>query len=238
MQIKTLYEDEDFLVIEKPSGVAVHPDGKTREETVTDWVLENYPEMKNVGEPLGDIVRPGVVHRLDKETSGVLVLAKHQKAHQFLKKQFQERTVKKTYHAIVDGILKEDQGIINKLIGRSPKDFRRRLSGRGARGEMREAITEYKVLKRFTDQNGQNFTYLVVTPKTGRTHQIRVHMKFINHPIVGDTLYNPKGVSSSRMMLHAYSMEFRSLDDKLIKVESQLPKILKDFGENHYDISK
>jgi len=247
MKIKILYEDSNILAIDKPSGISVHPDGRSKEKTITDWVLKNYPKMKNVGEPMGDIPRPGVVHRLDKDTSGVLLLAKNQKAHEFLKNQFQERTIKKTYVAIVSGWFKDDHGVINKPIGRSPSDFRRWLCGRGARGTLREAITEYKVLKRFEAKTSQNFSFsslprvrvgshkdknlekfslLEIKPKTGRTHQIRVHMKFLNHPVVCDSLYNPTGPCPkeiSRMALHAKSIELKNLKGETIKIESPIP---------------
>jgi 23S rRNA pseudouridine1911/1915/1917 synthase len=116
--------------------------------------------------------------------------------------------------------------VINKSIGRSPSDFRRRLAGRGARGEMREAITEYKVIERFFNKKNK-FTYLEIKPKTGRTHQIRVHMKYLNHPVACDSLYNPKGVcpkSISRLALHAKSIEFKNLKGETVKVESKVPK--------------
>jgi 23S rRNA pseudouridine1911/1915/1917 synthase len=247
MKIKVLYEDSNILAIDKPSGISVHPaveqahygagsKSKKKESFITDWVLENYPKMKNVGEPMGDIARPGIVHRLDRDTSGVLLLAKNQKAHEFLKKQFQGRTIKKTYVAIVAGWFKDERGVINKPIGRSPSDFRRWLCGRGARGELREAVTEYKVLKRFIDKK-EKYTYLEVRPKTGRTHQIRVHMKFLNHPVIGDSLYNPGGAiplpslpltkgeekGGGRMFLHAKQIEFKNLKGETIKVESPLP---------------
>lgn len=230
MKIKILYEDANILAIDKPSGIAVHADTKSKEQTIVDWILKKYPKMKNVGEPMGEIARPGVVHRLDKETSGVLLLAKNKKAHEFLKKQFQNREIKKTYLAVVDGWVKNERGIINKPIGRSPKDFRRYSAGRGARGEMREAITRYRVLKRFENKKGNKFTYLEVRPKTGRTHQIRVHMKYINHPIVYDKLYNPKGACPKnifRLALHAQAIEFKNLKNEIIKVESTLPIIFK-----------
>jgi 23S rRNA pseudouridine1911/1915/1917 synthase len=209
MKIKILYEDSDILVIDKPAGILVHPDNHSKEKTILDWAVKKYKKAQ-------------LVHRLDRDTSGVLILAKNQKAHEFLKKQFQGRQVKKVYHAVVSGIVKNDRGVINKPIGRSPRDFRRHLSGRGARGEMREAITEYKVLKRL-----KNFTYLEISPKTGRTHQIRVHMKFINHPIVCDSLYDPGKpcpAGFSRLALHAKSIEFKNLKGKIIKIESPLPK--------------
>jgi 23S rRNA pseudouridine1911/1915/1917 synthase len=256
-KIKILYEDSNILAIDKPSGITVHQDGKKdpsaslrARKTITDWVLKKYPRMKNVGEPLGEIMRPGVVHRLDKDTSGVLLLAKNQKAYEFLKQQFKNREIKKIYVAIVSGSVKSDRGVINKPIGRSPKDFRRYSAGRGARGEMREAITQYRVLKRITlpapslrregnfhqtspakgrknTKEGAKFTYLEIHPKTGRTHQIRVHMKYLNHPVVCDSLYNPdepcpKGIS--RMALHAKSIEIKNLKGNILKIESPIPK--------------
>jgi 23S rRNA pseudouridine1911/1915/1917 synthase len=236
MKIKILYEDANILAIEKPSGLSVHGDGKTKEVTLVDWILKNYPKMKNVGEPIASgedaILRPGIVHRLDKETSGVLLLAKNKKAYEFLKDQFQNRGIKKIYHTIVSGFIKEDRGMINKPIGRSPNDFRKRLAGRGARGELKEAITEYRVLKRFEEEVGK-FTYLEVRPKTGRTHQIRVHMKFINHPVVCDSLYNsgkPCPLGITRLALHAKSIEFTNLKGETIKVESPLPEEFKDLN--------
>jgi len=223
MKIKILYEDKDILAIDKPSGIMVHPDGrdKNKDKTILDLFIKKYPKME-------------IVHRLDRDTSGVLLLAKNAKAHEFLKKQFMDRNIKKTYVAFVAGHINNEKGKINKPIGRSPSDFRRRLAGRGARGEMREAITEYTVLKRFTSPQpspykgeGVKFTYVEIFPKTGRTHQIRVHMKYINHPVVCDSLYDPKGFCPKeikRLALHAKSIEFRNLKEKIIKVESPLPK--------------
>ena len=150
MKIKVLYEDSNLLAIEKPSGVLVHPDKTGKEETILDWVQKKYPKAE-------------LAHRLDRETSGVMLIAKNSKAHEFLKSQFVNREIKKIYHVIVSGSVRLDRGVINKPIGRSPRDFRRYLAGRGARGEMREAITEYKVLKRF-EVSKNKFTYLEVKP--------------------------------------------------------------------------
>jgi len=231
--IKILHEDSNIIAIDKPSGISVHPDGRTKEKTVTDWVLKNYPKIKNVGESMFlenkgekiEIKRPGIVHRLDKDTSGVMLLAKNQKSYEFLKEQFQNREIKKVYHTIVTGWFREDRGVINRKIGRSPTDFRKYSASRGARGEMRDAVTQYKVLKRF--ESPQKFTYLEVMPKTGRTHQIRVHMKSVDHPVVGDSLYNPYGPCPKgikRMALHAKSIEFTDMKGKILKIESPLPK--------------
>jgi 23S rRNA pseudouridine1911/1915/1917 synthase len=205
MKIKILYEDKDILAIEKPAGMVV------------DAVLEHYPKFI-------------LAHRLDRETSGVMLLAKNEKAHEFLKEQFQARTIKKIYHAIVNGHPRAERGVINRPIGRSPKDFRRWLAGRGARGELREAITEYRVLKKFEEGNKKEkhkFSFIEVRPKTGRTHQIRVHMKFANYPVACDKLYNPDGACPKgikRVALHASSIEFTNLKGEKVKVESKLPK--------------
>lgn len=217
MKIKVLYEDVNILAIDKPPGILVHPAEKSAGKTILDVFVKKYPKLQ-------------IVHRLDKETSGVMLLAKNAKAHEFLKKQFMGREVKKVYHTIVSGFVKSDYGIINKPIGRSPKDFRRHLSGRGARGELREAITEYAVLKRFTDKKANKYSYIEVKPKTGRTHQIRVHMKFLNHPVACDSLYNPGKpypAGFKRLALHAKSIEFKDLKGKIIKIESPLPKEFK-----------
>ncbi|MFA6353652.1 MAG: RluA family pseudouridine synthase [Candidatus Paceibacterota bacterium] len=218
MKINILYEDSNILAIDKPSGILVHPDKWSKEKTILDLFIKKYPKLE-------------IVHRLDKDTSGVMLLAKNKKTHEFLKSQFQNRDVKKIYVAIVSGSVNNDRGVINKPIGRSPKDFRRRLAGRGARGEMREAVTEYRVLKRL-----KNFTYLEVRPKTGRTHQIRVHLKYLNHPVVCDSLYNPdnpcpKGLK--RLALHAKSIEFKNLKGEIIKVESSIPKEFKEMVNPH-----
>lgn len=214
MTPEIIYEDENTLILNKPAGLVVHRDGKTEENTLCDWVLENYPEMENVGEPMeikektGEIrviKRPGIVHRLDRETSGVIVLAKNQESFNFLKEQFQEREVEKIYNAVIWGNIKTDEGVIDVPIGRSGKDFRQWSASRGARGQLREAITEYKVLARFED-GGEKFAFLEVRPKTGRTHQIRVHMKYLNNPIICDSLYaenRPKVLGFNRTALHA-----------------------------------
>jgi len=225
-----LFENDDFVVINKPSGISVHGDGKNTEKTISDLFVEQYKQAIDVGEPIFsngiEIKKSGIVHRLDRDTSGVLILVKNQEAYEFLKKQFQDREVKKTYHAIVNGFFKEEKGVTKEPIGRSPNDFRRRLAGRGSRGDLREAVTEYKVLKSFTDADGEKYSLIEVNPKTGRMHQIRVHMKYLSHPIVCDSLYNPdkphpKGIE--RLALHASSVEFTGLDGKRIKVETTLP---------------
>lgn len=204
-----IYEDAFILVINKPAGLPVHADGKHERKTLTDWLLINYPELKGVGEtqilPDGTIIeRPGIVHRIDADTSGVMVVAKTQKAFEFLKKQFQNREVTKVYRAFVYGILKDDRGMIDKPIGSSRGRGPR--SARSPHGDLREAQTAYRVLKRGTEA-----TYAEVFPKTGRSHQIRVHFSAIQHPVVGDKLYAPMRppiLGFSRLALHAFSISF------------------------------
>jgi 23S rRNA pseudouridine1911/1915/1917 synthase len=231
MKIPILYEDKDVVVINKPAGIIVHADGKTKGKTLVDWLLKKYPKIKNVGEPLiltdgKTIYRPGIVHRIDKDTTGALIIAKNQPAYEFLKNQFQGREVHKVYNLFVYGDVKEDRGMINRPIGKSPNDFRKFSAQRGARGDMREALTYFRVLKK-TD----GFTFLEATPKTGRTHQIRVHFKAVNHPIVMDQLYagdfmlsGRKQVGFKRMALHARELEIKLPSGKLLNIIAPYPK--------------
>lgn len=244
MDIKILYEDNDCLVIDKPAGIMVHSDGRDKGPFITDWVIEHYPDTVNVGDPMTDqqgqpINRAGVVHRLDRETSGALIIAKTQKSHASLKKQFQDRVIQKRYLAIVWGELKEEFGTINRPIGRSGSDFRKYSAQRGARGDMREAETYWtkkgsgEIVVSDDQYIGESksgtakFSLLEVEPKTGRTHQIRVHMNAINHPVVADTLYAPKKpmvLGFNRLALHSRSVEFNDLDGKRVAVVAPLPE--------------
>jgi 23S rRNA pseudouridine1911/1915/1917 synthase len=225
IHMEILYEDKDLLIINKPTGLVVHSDGKTDELSVADWILEKYPEMKEVGEPwrLADrtIYRPGIVHRLDRETSGVLLVAKTEECYLYLKDLFQTRAVSKIYNAFVYGEMKRDEGVINRPIARSKKDFRQWSASRGARGAAREAVTRFGVLKKSAEAS-----YLEVRPETGRTHQIRVHLKAINHPVICDKLYAPKRppiLGFERLALHARRLQFKDMSGKDINVEAPLP---------------
>ena len=243
-----IYEDDSALVINKPAGLVVHPDGRNKEYCLTDWLLEKYPELKDVGEPMelkdqrtGDITlipRPGIVHRLDRETSGVMIIAKNQKTFLFLKKQFQEHTIRKVYRAFVYGWVKNDMGTIDAPIGRSGSDIRRWNSGRGARGVMRPARTMYRTISRFSDidTDGERvpmenrFSYVELYPQTGRTHQLRVHLRFINHSIVSDMLYSGKkenALGFDRVALHACSLECRLPNKSSDIVENKQKKVQK-----------
>ncbi len=226
MKIDILFEDKDYVVINKPVGLIVHSDGKREESTVADWMLETYPKTKDVGEPIvlsdGQILlRPGIVHRIDRDTSGTLILCKNQKAFLSLKDQFKAKTVEKVYRAFVYGDVKEKEGVIDRPIGRSRKDFRMWSAQRGARGEMRDAITEFKTIA-----TSKTVSLIEAHPRTGRTHQIRVHFKAINHPLVADSLYAPGHqalLGFKRLALHALKIEFKDLKGKVISVEAPYP---------------
>jgi len=226
-EVEILFENKNILAINKPSGLVVHSDGRTKEESVSSWLQEKYPEIKNVGEPWtspnGEVIyRPGIVHRLDRDTSGVLVIAKNQESFLNLKEQFQNREIKKTYNAFVYGEMKEVEGIIDRPIGRSKSDFRKWSAQRGARGEMREAVTEYKVLS-----TSKDVSYVELYPKTGRTHQIRVHLKAINHPVLCDSLYaenKPSMLGLERLALHARKIEISDINEDILTIEAPLPK--------------
>lgn len=225
MKITILYEDDDVVIINKP-GLVVHADGRTKEETLVDWILERYPGMEEIGEPTiltnGErLVRPGIVHRLDRDTSGAMVIAKNQDAFIRLKGQFQDREVHKVYHAFVYGVMKNDDGTIDRPITRSKKDFRLWSAQRGGRGEEREAVTDYRVIAR-----SEELTFVEAMPKTGRTHQIRVHFKAINHPVVSDPLYAPKQkpkLGFKRLALHARTIELIGGDREKIEVTAPYP---------------
>ncbi len=242
MKIPILYEDKDVVVINKPAGLVIHPDSRTKEKTLVDWILKKYPRIKNVGEPMvlddgTKILRPGIVHRTDRDTTGALIIAKNQKAYEFLKGQFKARKVHKVYQAFLYGDLKEERGMIDRPIGRSSTDFRKWTAQRGTRGEMREAVTYFKVLNR-----KDGFTFVEAMPKTGRTHQIRVHFGAINHPLVMDKLYATDFYLSKRQQLgfkrtalHARELEIKLPSEKLLKITAPYPE---DFEEAIKKIKK
>ena len=212
-----IFENDDVVVINKPYGLIVHGDGKDAGATVVDWFLSHVPTAQGVGETATDkqgnpIDRSGVVHRLDRETSGVMVLAKTQGAFEKLKYQFHEREVRKEYRAFVYGRINDRWGTINRPIGRSAKDSRRRSAERGAKGVLREAITEFERIG-MGEYEEEPFSYVKLFPKTGRTHQLRAHLRAVDRPIVGDTLYaeykteRSNHLACDRLMLHAHTLE-------------------------------
>lgn len=239
MNIEILYQDENIIAVNKPAGLIVHSDGKTEEPTLVDWINKKFPGAKDVGEPInltnGEVIhRPGIVHRLDRDTSGVMLIALTQAGFNHLKRQFQDRDIEKKYHAFVYGNIKEEDGIIDRPITRSRKDFRLWSAQRGGRGESRDAVTHFKVLNRNEMHDGVHHalatTLVEVSPKTGRTHQIRVHFKAINHPVVADPLYAPKMkplLGFKRLALHAKEISFENLEGEQVNVEAAYPEDFK-----------
>ena len=196
MDIPILYEDDSLLVINKPSGIVVNRAQSVKVETVEDWAMNTR---------IIRIDRAGIVHRIDKETSGILLIAKTADALAALQRQFKERVVKKTYLALVHGKLVPEEGEIRAPVGRLPWNPERF----GIVPEGKEAVTKYKVLRSWDDKS-----FVELYPETGRTHQIRVHLKYINHPIVGDYLYAGRKTArddrkwAPRVMLHAWKLTF------------------------------
>jgi len=236
MEFKILYEDNDILAIDKPAGIIVFPEGDiSGNKTVIDYLLEKYPKLTGVGPP----PRYGIVHRLDKDTSGILLVAKTNEALIFLQKQFKSREVGKKYIALVMGVIKEDEGVIHTLIGRSPQDKRKQKAypledsrfRQDSGKKLREAITEYKVVKRF-----EKFTLLEVEIKTGRKHQIRCHMAHIHHPIAGDKMYgfkdSPVIEGLNRQFLHASSLKIKLVGGEVKEFNSELPNDLQEIINN------
>lgn len=241
--ITVLHEEKDFIIISKPSGLITHGDGKKKTahvSSVSEEVLKLYPEIEGVGEESGlvGVNRSGIVHRLDADTSGVMVIARTQDFFDHIKKQFQDHVIEKEYKAFVWGWLKEEdkKGVINSPIGKSGSDFRKYVTGRYARGILRDAITFYETLTQFEadaeDTKGlkeilPRFSYMSLKPKTGRTHQIRVHLKHIHHGIVGDPLYmenHPKVLGFTRQALHAENLRFFDMSGVERQFSAPLPE--------------
>ena len=223
LEPRIIYESPDFLILNKPSGLQVHParinehrqkiragndeaKGASSQPTLTDWLVRHYPEVKTVGDD--PAMRPGIVHRLDKETSGIMIVPRNQKTFEYLKKLFQEPKIQKRYLALVVGAMEKKEGIIDAPIGIKNGTLKRSVH---AKKMVKPAVTEYRVIKEVKMGSSQEvYTLLEVTPKTGRTHQIRVHLASIGHPIVGDKMYGKKQqpAFSHRLMLHAESLDF------------------------------
>jgi len=234
-----IYEDKDVIVIDKPAGLIVHPSESCKSGTLVNALLAYCPKIKDVGDPVkslpvklrhgasrdhgvNDPLRPGIVHRLDKDTSGLIVVAKNNSAFQHLKKQFKSREVEKRYIALAVGRLKDDKGLIDRSIARSKRDPEKMTTAIIGR----IAKTSYKVIKRF-----KNYTLIEVMPKTGRMHQIRVHFKSIRHPLAGDRVYGfkrqPSPVGLKRQFLHAHYLKFRLPSGKVKEFNLSLPRELK-----------
>lgn len=238
MEPQVIHETSQYIVINKPSGLVVHRDGKTDEVTLVDWIMKHYPECENVGEDMviihkGETItikRPGIVHRLDRGTSGVMIIARTVEGFKELKEKFQNHEIHKTYHAFVWDRIKEQKGTINQPIGKSRNDFKKWQAGKDARGLMREAITEYEVLGCY-ENSGITFSDVYFYPKTGRTHQIRVHGVYFNHPMLCDKLYAPRRVCPAtlgRIALHAQVISFEFMGEN-VSYSCDLPPIMSEF---------
>ncbi len=205
IKLEINFENENMLVINKPAGIQVHPGSYEQNDTITNGLLAKYSELVDVHDEAPDaFLRPGIVHRLDKDTSGVMVIAKNKLAFDELKKLFKTREIAKKYVAIVEGILKEKSGIINKPLARSAGYSKQVVARKNTKTKIREAITEYVVLREF-----KNYSLLEVSPKTGRMHQIRVHLASLGHPVVGDFVYGSKEKKEAeRQLLHASELKF------------------------------
>jgi len=224
IKFKIIEKTDDYIVIEKPARLVVHPAEGIHELTLVNGLLAKYPEIAKVGE---NELRPGIVHRLDRDVSGLMVIARTQKMFDHLKKQFQERSIEKEYTALVHGVIEDEDGTINTPIGRSKtKDGKMAAHSQETEGD-REAITEFEVIER-----KKNYTLLSVKILTGRSHQIRVHLNSIEYPIVGDKLYTNKRIKNAdlnRLFLHASRLAFNDLDSERKEYKSKLPKELINF---------
>ena len=217
--VDVIYEDKDIIVVNKPKGLVVHPANGNPDGTLVNAIMAI---CKGSLSGIGGEIRPGIVHRLDKDTSGIIIIAKNDEAHINLSEQIKNREVKKTYIALVRGFVKENEATINMPIGRSPKDRKKMAVVKNGKN----AITHIKVLERFN-----NYTLLQVNIETGRTHQIRVHLSEIGYPIVGDYTYsngkNEFGIVGQ--CLHAKSLKFRHpITNKEMYLEAELPQYFKE----------
>ena len=227
--IEIIYEDDDVIVINKPAGVLSQNAESSESPSVSDFLVKHYPEIKNVGE---DEMRFGVVHRLDKDTSGVMIVAKNNKAFEFLKDQFKNRKTQKVYLALVYGNVNPSEGVIDFKIGRSKTNPNMQTvidTKKKENIKSREAKTVYKTIKNF-----ENYSLLEVSPKTGRMHQIRVHLKAIGYPVVGDRKYffkkyKNENLELKRQFLHASELNIKLLDGKDRIFKAELADDLKEF---------
>lgn len=211
--IEILHEDDALIVVNKPAGMVVHPAHGNYEHTLVNALLFHSGKLSRSD----DVMRPGIVHRLDKDTSGVMVVAKHDRAHRFLAQQFKEHTIERVYHAVVRGIVQHEEGVCEEPVGRAFLN-RKKIIIRPTGGK--DAVTFFRVSRRYRDA-----TLLEVRPQTGRTHQIRVHMSFIGHPILGDSLYGGTSAYIQRQALHAKILGFQHpVTREWMSFETDLPE--------------
>ena len=210
-----VYEDKELLVVNKPAGMVVHPAPGNYSKTLVNALMAHCKDLSGVG----GVLKPGIVHRIDKDTTGLLIVAKTDRSHNDLARQFKDRTTRRIYIALAKGIVELDNGIIDLPIGRSKRDRKKMAVDLES---AKNAVTQYKVLQRFKD-----FTMLEVTLGTGRTHQIRVHMAYIGHPLLGDVKYGSRS-GIARTALHAKTLGFiHPVTKKYMEFTSKLPKDMK-----------
>ncbi len=216
--IDIVYEDDDIIVVNKQKGLVVHPAPGNYDNTLVNALLYHCKSLSDVG----GYLRPGIVHRIDKDTSGLLVIAKNNNAHNFLSEQLKDKTCFRKYYAIVKGTIENNEGEINAPIGRSEKDRQKMaVTDKNAK----EAITEFRVLERYSDS-----TLLDVKLLTGRTHQIRVHMAFIHHPVLNDGKYGGKTIDVSGQYLHAYYLSFiHPITKERVEFKTAMPEYMKEY---------
>ncbi len=238
MEPIVIYKESDFLVINKPAGLLVHGTKNSpgsdpfAEPSVAAWAVKNYPEIRAVGDD--PMTRPGIVHRLDRDTSGVMVIPRTQEAFLFFKNLFQTKEIHKTYIALVYGIPRDRVGVLNKPIGLNSGSTKRTVFVKNAK-MVKDAVTKYEVEATF-NVNGVPVSIIRAEPLTGRTHQIRVHLASIGCPVVGDTLYGPKlqKINITRQFLHADSIEFPTPRGNRMTISADLPKELSDLVAAQY----
>ena len=235
-----IYEDKDIIVINKPPGIVVHPAAGNAEGTLVNALLHHCRDLSGIG----GSIRPGVVHRLDKDTSGLIVFAKTNEAHLDISRQIKDREVKKTYLALVHGRMKKDSGIIDAPLGRNPVNRKKMAVIRSSNLKKREALTCYRVVKKFSAKGGsasggKGYTLVELDLKTGRTHQIRVHLSHIGYPVIGDKTYSRKkdDIGASRQMLHASQLCFNHpVTGRYMEFKAEIPgdmgKVLEDLVED------
>ncbi len=216
-----VYEDDDVAIVNKPKGLVVHPSLTSTDVTLVNGLLYELDDLSSIN----GVERPGIVHRIDKDTTGLLMVAKNDKASKSLTEQLKNHSCNRTYHALVYGVINEEKGRINAPIGRSKEDRKKMAVTKDGK----EAITNFKVLKRFKD-----FTYIECRLETGRTHQIRVHLEYIGHPLVGDKTYGRRKVIGDQgQFLHAKTIGFvHPTTGKWMEFDSDIPAYFKEFMDN------
>lgn len=220
MNLDIVYEDNDLMIINKPSGVVVHPGAGNHENTLVNGLINYTNNLSNIN---GD-VRPGIVHRLDKDTSGLMVVAKNNKAHELLSEMFKAHDIKRTYVALTNGVIPYNKGTIDVPIKRDDKHFDKMM----ACEDGKKAITHFKVLKRYN-----NYTLLSLNLETGRTHQIRVHLAYLGYPVYNDPVYSNKACTSFGQFLHSKEIDFvHPITGKKLHFEVPLPNEFKEFIDN------